>query len=54
MKTSFVNVTSISFILYVHRIDGKKRFHKNLRRQEKYLRKCGLIEVDMYVEGVVE
>jgi hypothetical protein len=54
IKTYFIGVTSTSFVSYVHRSTGKKRFHKNLIKQERYLRKCELIEVDEYIEGVIE
>jgi hypothetical protein len=47
-------VTSTSFMSYVHRNDGKKRFHKSLRKEENYLRKCGSVEVDEYTKCVIE
>lgn len=54
MKTSFVGATSTSFVKYVHRSEGKKRFHKSLEKQEKCLLECGLVEVDDYIEGIIE
>lgn len=54
MKTSFVGVINISFLSDVHMSDGKKVFHKELRKQKKYLCKCGLIKVDEYLEVVIE
>ena len=54
IKTSFVGVTSTSFMSYVHRSDGKKRFHRSFEKEEKYLRECGFVEADEYIEGVIE
>jgi hypothetical protein len=54
MKTSFIGVTSTSFLSYVHRSKGKTRTLKSLEKQEKALREYGLVEVDEYVEVVFE
>jgi hypothetical protein len=35
MKTFFVGVSSTSFMSYVHRRDGRKRFHKSLEKEER-------------------
>jgi hypothetical protein len=54
IKTSFVGVTSTSFMSYVHRSDDKKRFHKSLEKEEKYLHESGFVEVDEYIKDVIE
>jgi hypothetical protein len=54
MKTLFTSVTSTSFISYVHSTDGEKRFYKSLRKEEFFLHECSFIEVDEYIEDVLE
>jgi hypothetical protein len=29
---------------YVHRGDGEKKFHKSIKKEQKYLRECGFVE----------
>jgi hypothetical protein len=54
MKTSFVGVSSTSFMSSVHRSHGKKRYQKSLGKEEKHLRECGFVEIHEYIEGVIE